>query len=106
MANREELNAKATELGIENPESYGTKAELQAAIDDAPGQDSPGVNAPTEPTPEETPVENDGTATEPTEVSDEPQDVASERKRVLSQAHADAKENAAKEAEANQVDGE
>lgn len=31
--NREELNQLATEKGIENPESYGTKAELQAAID-------------------------------------------------------------------------
>jgi len=38
MANREQLNAKATELGIENPENYNTKAELQAVIDAAEPQ--------------------------------------------------------------------
>lgn len=35
MANREELNAEALKAGVENPESYETKADLQAAIDSA-----------------------------------------------------------------------
>ncbi len=35
MANRDELNAEAAKLGVENPESYETKADLQAAIDKA-----------------------------------------------------------------------
>lgn len=33
MANRDELNAEAKQLGVENPESYETKADLQAAMD-------------------------------------------------------------------------
>jgi hypothetical protein len=33
MANREDLNAEAVKAGVENPESFETKAELQAAID-------------------------------------------------------------------------
>lgn len=41
--NREELNQLAAEKGIENPESYGTKAELQEAIDalETPNEEVP-----------------------------------------------------------------
>jgi hypothetical protein len=38
---RDELNAYAKEQGIDNPESYGTKAELQAAIESAPAASRP-----------------------------------------------------------------
>jgi hypothetical protein len=38
---REELNAYARDHGVDNPESYGTKAELQAAIDSAPAASRP-----------------------------------------------------------------
>lgn len=38
---RDELNAYAKDHGVDNPESYGTKAELQAAIDSAPAAARP-----------------------------------------------------------------
>lgn len=38
MANREELNAEALKAGVDNPEQYETKADLQAAIDALPTQ--------------------------------------------------------------------
>lgn len=41
MANREELNAEARKIGVENPESYETKADLQAAIDATSAGDAP-----------------------------------------------------------------
>lgn len=46
MANREELNAEALKAGVENPEQYETKADLQAAIDALPANE-----------PEQTPAE-------------------------------------------------
>ena len=41
---RDELNAYAKDHGIANPESYGSKAELQAALDTAPAASRPTGN--------------------------------------------------------------
>lgn len=42
-ATREELNQKATDLGL-NPEDYGTKAEVQEAIDQAENNSETNTN--------------------------------------------------------------
>lgn len=45
MATREEMNTEAKKLGVENPESFDTKADLQAAMDKAQAETTPAEQA-------------------------------------------------------------
>lgn len=127
MANdltRDQLNQLAAEKGIENPESYGTKAELQAAIDNVSDEnhieDVTDTTDEQEVTPEpeqeaedlgedavapsvshEEGSELDGTAE--LETPQDPADVRSEAVRIGQET---AQENIEKERAENQVDGE
>lgn len=45
MPTREELNAEATKLGVESPESFETKADLEAAMDKVKNETTPADQA-------------------------------------------------------------
>lgn len=134
--NREELNQLAAEKGVENPESYGTKAELQEAIDaletPEPEQEAEDLGedavAPSEPEEEhtteeaiedavDTAEENHkadvaSNSTEPGSVADGtaenevPQDAFTSRNEAVELGKETARENIEKERAENQVDGE
>jgi len=61
MATRTQLNEQAVELGIENPESYGTKAELQEAMNAVDTSVDETAPEPTEEVAQEEEVAEDGT---------------------------------------------
>ena len=57
MGNREDLNTEAKKAGVENPESYETKADLQAAMDAVQNDNSNQNSVDGDSSEEETPAE-------------------------------------------------
>lgn len=125
--NREELNKLATEKGVENPESYGTKAELQAAIDNVDSESNTGedvadnqedntpepeqeaedlgedATAPSAPRDED---HEEGSVADGTAENETPQDAFTSRNEAVELGKETARENIEKERAENQVAGE
>lgn len=118
--NREELNQLATEKGVENPESYGTKAELQAAIDNADNGDENTSNDGAEQNEERSNADRaddsgsavdglhdpvDGADLDGTRELEHPHDAAEGRSAAVQAGKDAARENLAREREADEADG-
>jgi hypothetical protein len=125
---RDELNDLATEKGVENPESYGTKAELQDAIDalETPNEEVPEEqtslvdDAPeeSEPEPEQEAEDlgedavapsaehEEGSVADGTADNETPQDAFTSRNEAVELGKETARENIERERAENQVDGE
>jgi hypothetical protein len=129
MANdltREELNQLATEKGVENPESFGTKAELQTAIDnvDSDENHTEDVTDTTDEQENETPEpeqeaedlgedavapsadHEEGSEADGTADLETPQDAFTSRNEAVELGKETARENIERERAENQVDGE
>lgn len=112
---REELNKKAAELGVENPESYGTKAELQEAVDQAENNNETNTNDQDRSNEERADDSGstvdglhdtrDGADLDGTRELEQPHDAAEGRSAAVQAGKDAARENLAREREADERDG-